>query len=129
MKNWPYAWDLMQILKRLAPGYFSRHRCASKIPAWRRALLAALVEDGLGRFENAIRFSFAGLGILFVTLEHGFLDVDDRSAFLSNRDTFRVPNLCAKILVQAQERGYILSPACDSSIPPPPDDHQDGRKH
>ena len=129
MKNWPYARDLMQILERLAPGYFSRHRCASKTPAWRRALLAALVEDGLGRFENAIRLSLAALGELFVNLEYGFSDVDDRSAFLSNLDMSRVPNLCAKILVKAREKGHVLSLAYVSSTPPPPDDHPDRRKH
>ena len=31
----PFARDLMQILERSAPGYFSWHRYASKIPVWR----------------------------------------------------------------------------------------------
>lgn len=129
MKNWPYARDLMQILERLAPGYFSRHRCASKTPAWRRALLAALTEDGLGRFENAIRLSIAALGELSLNLEYSFSDVDDRSAFLSHLIISRVPNLCAKILVKAREKGHVLWPAYVSSTPLPPHDHPDRRKN
>ena len=47
------------------------------------------------------------------SLEHGYYDIDDRSALLSNRDTFRVPTLCYKVLIYAQVRGYMLSPAND----------------
>ena len=129
MKNWPYARDLMQILERLAPGYFSRNRCASKTPAGRRALLAALIEDGLGRFENVIRLSLAALSELSLNLEYSLSDVDDRSAFLSHLDMSRVPNLCAKTLVKPRGKGHVLSPAYVSSTPLPPDDSSDRRKH
>ena len=63
-----------------------------------------------------------------MNLEHGYSDIDDRSAFLSNRDTFRVPTLCSKILIHAQVRGYILSPANGYGAPLPPNDHPERRK-